>query len=136
MSVGFLTCYSNIICCMWLFKHKFDFASNLQHHKARLVVNDKSQQIRLDCDDTFSPVVKLATICIVLSLALSHSWAIHQLDVKKTFVHSNSEETVYVPTSIICGPLHPFPCVTYSEVVIWPSQTPRAWYHRFATYIH
>ena len=44
---------------------------------------------------TFSPVVKLATSCTVLTLALSQDWPIHQLDVKNAFLHGTLSETVY-----------------------------------------
>ncbi|GKC46045.1 ribonuclease H-like domain-containing protein [Tanacetum coccineum] len=59
----------------------------LSRYKARLVANGRSQQQGIDCDETFSPVVKPATIRTVLSLAVSHQWPIHQLDVKNAFLH-------------------------------------------------
>jgi len=49
----------------------------------------------VDFDETFSPVVKPATVRTVLSLALSRRWPIHQLDVKNAFLHGNLTETVY-----------------------------------------
>jgi hypothetical protein len=42
-----------------------------------------TQRPRVDYDETFSPVVKSATVHTVLSLALARSWPVHQLDVKK-----------------------------------------------------
>ncbi|GKG30652.1 ribonuclease H-like domain-containing protein, partial [Tanacetum coccineum] len=56
----------NVVRSMWLFKHKFK-----ARYKARLVANGRSQQPGIDCDETFSPVVKPATIRTVLSLAVS-----------------------------------------------------------------
>ncbi|GJV60945.1 ribonuclease H-like domain-containing protein [Tanacetum coccineum] len=47
-------------------------------YKARLVANGRSQRYGVDCDITFSLVVKPATIRTVLSLALSQNWLIHQ----------------------------------------------------------
>ncbi|GJX77385.1 ribonuclease H-like domain-containing protein, partial [Tanacetum coccineum] len=55
---------------MWLFKHKFHADGTLSRYKARLVANGSSQQLGVDFDETFSPVVKPATIRTVLSLAV------------------------------------------------------------------
>nr|GEW24523.1 hypothetical protein [Tanacetum cinerariifolium] len=55
-----------------------------------------SQQKGIDCDETFSQVVKLANIHTVFSLAISRTWPIHQLDVKNTFLHAHLFETVYM----------------------------------------
>ncbi|XP_071686274.1 uncharacterized mitochondrial protein AtMg00810-like [Rutidosis leptorrhynchoides] len=81
---------------MWLFKHKYDAEGNLRRYKARLVANGRSQQVGIDCDETFSPVVKPALIRTVLSLAVSRHWHIHQLDVKNAFLHGQLSETVYM----------------------------------------
>ncbi|GKD74092.1 ribonuclease H-like domain-containing protein, partial [Tanacetum coccineum] len=86
----------NVVRSMWFFKHKFNADGSLSRYKARLVANGRSQQLGIDCDETFSPVVKLATICTVLSLAVSRDWPIHQLDVKNAFLHGHLSETVYM----------------------------------------
>lgn len=49
----------------------------------------------VDFAETFSPVAKHATVCSVLSLALSRRWSVHQLDVKNAFPHGNLLDTVY-----------------------------------------
>ena len=43
------------------------------------------QRYGLDYEDTFSPVVKAATIRLVLSLCVSNQWSIRQLDVQNAF---------------------------------------------------
>ena len=49
----------------------------------------------MDYDETFSTVVKPATVRMVLSLALSRSWPVRQLDVKNVFLQGTLSETVY-----------------------------------------
>ncbi|GJV82650.1 ribonuclease H-like domain-containing protein [Tanacetum coccineum] len=60
----------------------------------RLAANGSSKQHGIDVDETFSPVVKPATIRTVLSLAVSRKWPIHQLDVKNTFLNGDLSKTV------------------------------------------
>jgi hypothetical protein len=57
----------------------------------------------VDYDKTFSPVVKFANVCSVLSLALSRNWTIHQLDIRNAFLHDTLTETVYCsqPTGFV-----------------------------------
>ena len=60
------------------FGSKPSLDGSFERYKARLVGDGKSQWEGIDYDETFSPVVKLASIRIVLSIALSKSWSIHQ----------------------------------------------------------
>ncbi|GKA47751.1 ribonuclease H-like domain-containing protein [Tanacetum coccineum] len=71
----------------------------LERIKRRLVANGRSQQQGIDCDETFSPVVKPATIRTVLSLDVSRDWPIHQLDVKNAFLHGQLFWNVYMHQS-------------------------------------
>ena len=68
---------------------------SLEGYKARWALRGFTQREGIDFDETFSPVVKPATIRTVLSLALSSDWPIHQLDVKNAFLNGTLTETVY-----------------------------------------
>ncbi|GKE57894.1 ribonuclease H-like domain-containing protein [Tanacetum coccineum] len=87
---------TNIVRCMWLFRHKFHADGTLGRYKARLVANDSTQLAGVDVDETFSPVVKPGTIQTILSLATSRYWHAHQLDVKNAFLHGDLSETIYM----------------------------------------
>jgi hypothetical protein len=86
---------ANVVTGKWIFKHKFSADGTLERYKARWVLRGFTQRPGVDFAETFSPVVKPATVRTVLSLALSRRWPVHQLDVKNAFLHGTLTETVY-----------------------------------------
>lgn len=126
---------ANIVSEKWVFHHKYNPDGSLSHHKARWVVRGFSQQHGVDFDETFSPIVKPTTIRIVLSLATSHSWPIHQLDVKNAFLHGHLNEVVYSqqPSDFV-DPQHPTHVCRLLKSLYGLKQAPRAWFQHFATF--
>ncbi|GJX34847.1 ribonuclease H-like domain-containing protein [Tanacetum coccineum] len=126
----------NIVRSMWLYKHKYNADGSLNRYKARLVANGRSQQQGIDCDETFSPVVKPATIRTVLSLAVSRQWPIHQLDVKNAFLHGHLKETVYMhqPPGFTDSAHSDYVCLLQKSLY-GLKQAPRAWFQRFSSYV-
>ena len=78
---------ANVVTGKWVFKHKFTADRSLEQYKAHWVLRGFTRRSGVDFGETFSLVVKPATVRTVLSLALSHQWPIHQLDVKNAFLH-------------------------------------------------
>ncbi|WVZ90385.1 hypothetical protein U9M48_036692 [Paspalum notatum var. saurae] len=100
------------------------------------VLHGFTQWPDIDYAETFSPVVKPATVRTVLSLALSRHWSIHQLDVTNAFLHGTLIETVYcVQPSGFEDPAHPEYVCWLNKSLYGLKQAPRAWYSRFATYL-
>ncbi|WVZ91561.1 LOW QUALITY PROTEIN: hypothetical protein U9M48_037713 [Paspalum notatum var. saurae] len=85
----------NVVNSKWIWTHKRRADGTLDRYKARWVLRGFTQRPGVDYDETFSPVVKPATVRTVLSLSLSRSWPVHQLDVKNVFLHGSLTETVY-----------------------------------------
>ncbi|GKD32179.1 ribonuclease H-like domain-containing protein [Tanacetum coccineum] len=77
---------------------------SLSSYTAHLVANGCNQQHGIDCDETFSLVVKLPSIRTYLSLAVSRDWPIHHLDMKNAFLHGHLSETVYLYMYNPCEP--------------------------------
>ena len=50
----------------------------------------------IDYHETFSPVVKLVSICIVLVLVALLDLELEQLDVKKYFLHRDLDEEIFM----------------------------------------
>jgi len=102
----------NVVTDKWIYRHKLLADGSLDRYKARWVLRGFTQRPGVDYDETFSPVVKPATVRVVLSLALSQNWPIHQLDVKNTFLHGTLTETVYCvqPSGFVDSSCSDFVC--------------------------
>ena len=86
----------NIIDCKWVYKVKRKSDGTIDRYKARLVAKGFKQRYEIDYEDTFNPVVKAATIRLILSVAISRNWCMRQLDVKNAFLHGVLEEEVFM----------------------------------------
>lgn len=86
----------NVVGCRWVYciKHRSD--GSIDRYKACLVAKRFHQQQVVDFSNTFSPVVKPATIRTVLTVAISRGWSLQQLDVKNAFLHSILQEEVHM----------------------------------------
>ena len=73
--------------CKWVFKKKLRPDGTIDKYKARLVVKGYTQKEGEDFFDTYSPVARLTTIRVLLSLAASHGLLVHQMDVKMAFLN-------------------------------------------------
>lgn len=68
-----------MIGCKWVYKVKRKPDGTIDRYKARLVAKGFKQRYGIDYEDTFSPVVKAATIRLVLSIVVSNNWSLRQL---------------------------------------------------------
>jgi hypothetical protein len=71
-------------------------ALDVERYKAQLVSKIFSQVEGIDYNETFSPVAKMNSIHLVLSLDASRIWEVHQMDVKYTFLHGDLQEEIYM----------------------------------------
>ena len=60
-----------------------------KQYKARLVVKGFEQNKGIDFDEIFSPILKITSIRIILSLVAVEYFPLEQLDVKTYFIHGH-----------------------------------------------
>ena len=66
--------------CKWIYKKKRGVDGQVQTYKARLVAKGFTQKEGIDYEETFSPVVMLKSIRILLSVAAHYDYEILQMD--------------------------------------------------------
>ena len=83
---------ANIVTCKGVFTIKYHPDGTIAHHKARLVARGFTQAYGIDYTETFSPVVRLNSVRVLLSLAVNQAWSLHQLDISNAFLYGDLEE--------------------------------------------
>ena len=90
----------------------------------------------MDFHETFSPVIKPATMRLVLAIAVSCQWELRQLDVSNAFLHGYLKEEVYMhqPSGYIDS-AHPDCVYKLHKSLYGLKQAPRAWFERFTFHL-
>jgi hypothetical protein len=88
-----------------------------------------SQVEGLDFDETFAPVARLESNCILLAYATHHGFKLYQMDAKSAFLNGPIKEEVYVeqPPGFESEE-YPNHIYKLHKMLYVLKQTPRAWY--------
>lgn len=86
----------NTVGCQWVYSIKYNEKGQVYRYKAVLVAKGYTQVYVIDFQETFSPVAKLNTVQVILSLATNFDQPLHQFDVKNAFLHGDLEEEIYL----------------------------------------
>ncbi|KAH9750608.1 retrovirus-related pol polyprotein from transposon RE1 [Citrus sinensis] len=115
----------------WIYRVKQNSDGSINKYKARLVAKGFLQTEGIDYQETFSLVVKAATIRIVLSLAVMNNWKLRQVDINNAFLNGELSETVYMPQPEgFENSEHPNYVCKLKKALYGLNQAPRAWFEK------
>jgi hypothetical protein len=122
--------HRRIIHNKWVFQLKQNPDGSIECHKARLVAKGFDQH-GVDYIETFSPVIKPATVRVLLALAVQFQWPIQQLDISNAFLHGHIQEEVFMdqPQGFI-HPDFPHHVCKLNKAIYGLKQAPCTWFTR------
>ena len=124
---------ANIVICKWVFTLKYHPDGTVARHKARLVARGFTQAHGIDYTETFSPVIRMNSIRVILSLVVNLNWSLHHLDVSNAFLYGDLIEQVFMEqplgyvaqgeTSLVC---------LLRRAIYGLKKSPHAWFVKFS----
>ena len=91
-----------------------------------------AQTYGVDYSDTFSLVAKMTYVRLFISLAATHNWDLHQLDIKNVFLHGDLQDEVYMeqpPGFVAQGGIGKV--FRLRKLLYGLKQSPCAWFGKF-----
>eukprot|EP00253_Pinus_taeda_P018259 PITA_18259 len=126
---------TNLLDVKWVYRTKFGPDGKVDKHKAHLVAKGFSQVEGIDYNGTFSPIAKMSSICLVLSLAASFKWEVHQMDVKSSFLRGDLHEEIYMEQPLGFIQTNSNLVCLLKKSLYDPKQAPRAWYAKMDNFL-
>jgi hypothetical protein len=126
---------ANVVTGKWVLKHKFQPDSSFEKYKAKWVVCGFTHRAGVDFGETFAPVIKLGTVCTVLTIATNKNWLINQLYVSNAFLHGHLDKQMlnHQPVGFVDAS-QPDDVCSLSMSLYRLKQASRAWFTRFAQF--
>ncbi|CAL0331319.1 unnamed protein product [Lupinus luteus] len=104
----------------------------MDKYKARLVAKGFRQRENVDFFDTYSPVTRITSIRVQISLAVINDLIVHQMDVKTAFLNGDLNEEIYMeqPEGFIIHGQENKVC-KLDKSLYGLKQAPKQWHEKF-----
>ena len=86
----------NIVDCKWVFKLKTNKDGQRNIFKARLVARGFTQVYGQDFVDTYSPVCRMSSFRLFLSIVATHDFELKQIDIATAYLNAPLNENIYM----------------------------------------
>ena len=117
-------------------KNKTNEDGEIIRNKSRLMAQGYTQVEEVDFDESFAPMARLESICILMSIACTMNFKLYQMDVKCVFLNGYLNEEVFVeqPKGFE-DPQFPDHVLRLKKALYCLKQAPRAWYDWLTHYL-
>ena len=104
--------------------------------KARLFAQGYTQVEGVDFDETFVPIARLNSICLLMTFACTLKFKLYQMDIKSVFLNEYLHEEVFVaqPKGFE-DPHHLDHVYKLKKALYGLKQASRPWYERLMEYL-
>jgi hypothetical protein len=122
--------------CKWVYKIKHNADRSVSRYKVRLVAKGYAQTYGIDYKETYSPVAKMTTVRVIIAMATTKGWSLHQMDVNNVFLHGDLQKEVYMeqPPCYV-DQTHPNLVCRLKKALYGLKQAPRVWSNKIGQYI-
>ena len=127
---------THVIGTRWIFKNKTDENDEIVRNKSRLEAQGYTQVEGIDFDESFTPVARLESIQILLSIACIINFKLYQMGMKSAFLNGFLNEEVFVEQPKgFQDPHFPDHVFRLKKTLYGLKQASKAWYDRLTTYL-
>jgi hypothetical protein len=122
--------------CKWVYKIKHNADRSVSRYKVRLVAKGYAQTYGIDYKETYSPVAKMTTVRVIIAMATTKGWSLHQMDVKNVFLPGDLQEEVYMEQPLgYVDQTHPNLVCRLKKALYGLKQAPKTWLDKIGEYL-
>ncbi len=127
----------NALRTKWVFKIKSNSNNEPERYKARLVAKGFDQVEGIDYSETFSPVVKIQSIRVLLAIAINEGLFVHHIDISTAFLYGSLDEEVYIePPEGLQQKLKPDSVLKLNKALYGLKQASRSWNKTIVSFLN